>query len=148
MAAGRAPHLSDPDVGVAAKDFLIVLVVLAAASLFRYAAIEPAPIRHACASVPWEGWCALRTVLMLPFRHQEIGWIAMAAAAVGFVLRSAVRRPLASAAPILARGGLYLGAAGLVLYSADPSAVAALLGAFTLVRLRAGDPQPTASTST
>ena len=144
---------------LARRDLALVVIVFAASALLRYQAIEPAAIRHVCGAAPWEGWCALRSALMLPFRHQEIGWIGLAAACAGFAA-SVLAPPLPSAtlltsATLLARGdegrhggghllaqalcriGLGLGAAGLILYSFDPAAIALLLAAFTLARLRA-----------
>ncbi len=127
------------------RDLVTLLIVLGACALLRYLAIEPVEIRHACGAAPWDGWCALRTLAMLPFRHREIGWFALLCSIAGYgILVGAVSRARADSGAAasrlsarLARTGLFAGAAGLVLYSADPAAVATLLSAVTLGRLRA-----------
>ncbi|MGE0310919.1 MAG: hypothetical protein AB7P21_04760 [Lautropia sp.] len=120
------------------RDLVALLIVLGASALLRYAVVEPVAIRHACGAAPWDGWCGPRSLVMLPFRHREIGWFALLSASAAFVihLRGAARAATALAER-LARIGLLLGAAGLLLYSADPAAVAALLSAVTLARIRA-----------
>lgn len=121
------------------RDLALVALVLAGSALLRYQAIEPVAIRNVCGAMPWEGWCALRSLVMLPFRHREIGWIGLAVAATGYAA-SRLAGPSSDSgrlATLLSRLGLALGAAGLILYSFDPAAVALILGAFTLARLRA-----------
>ena len=95
--------------------------------LQRYA-IEPAAIGHACDLAPWSGWCAPRSVLMLAtMQTQALGWVALAAGVVAVVTRRRASVQLA----------LVAGMAGLVLYSVEPAAVGALLGALVSYRLPA-----------
>ena len=110
-------------------------VAVALALLLRYLVVEPAPIAHACDPDPWSGACALRTLLILAFVRQGIGWAAFAAGVAATMTR---RRAPAYAA-------LALGGAGLVLYSFTLSAVGALLGMLVLVR--EGRPPVQASTN-
>jgi len=100
------------------------LLALAFAWLARHLVVEPAAYAHACDPSPWAGWCAARTAIIRTFVHQEIGWLALAAGIGATVWR---RR-------WMARLALAAGAAGLVLYSFEPSAVGALLGALVLAR--------------
>jgi hypothetical protein len=105
----------------------VALAVIAAALALRHFAIEPASIAHACDPAPWAGACALRTLAVATFAHQEIGWLAFAAGVVATALR----------APRVAAVALAAGAGGLVLYSYEPAAVGALLGALVLARASA-----------
>ena len=100
------------------------LLALTLAWLARHLVVEPAAYAHACDPSPWAGWCAARTAIIRVFVHQEIGWLALAAGMGATVWR---RR-------WMARLALAAGAAGLVLYSFEPSAVGALLGALVLAR--------------
>ncbi|MCX7231825.1 MAG: hypothetical protein NTW15_22980 [Burkholderiales bacterium] len=111
----------------------IACVALAAALALRHLAIEPASIAHACDPQPWAGACALRSAAVRLFVNQEIGWLAFVAGAAATVQRG----------PRLATAALAAGAAGLVLYSYEPSAFGALLGALVLARTSA----PPASTA-
>jgi hypothetical protein len=106
---------------------LAALAVLAVTLALRHFAIEPASIAHACDPAPWAGACAARSLLILTFVNQEIGWLALGAGAAATLLRS---RALASLA-------LACGCAGLVLYSYEPAGVGALLGLLVLARATA-----------
>ncbi len=99
---------------------------VAIALLVRHLVVEPAPVAHLCDPAPWAGACALRTLVILGFTTQGIGWAALAAGLASTVLR----------ARLLAQAALALGGAGLVLYSFAPSAFGALLGMLVLVRER------------
>ncbi len=101
-------------------------IAVAAALLLRHLVVEPAPIAHACDPAPWAGACALRTLVILAFVTQGIGWAALAAGLAATVTR----------VPLLAHAALALGGAGLVLYSFAPSAFGALLGLLVLARER------------
>ncbi|MFP5407191.1 MAG: hypothetical protein ACLGHY_12930, partial [Gammaproteobacteria bacterium] len=79
---------------------------------------------HFCDPQPWQGWCAGRTAVIMGFLHQRIGWLALALGVLAFLTS---RRSLGQLA-------LIVGAVGLVLYSYEPSAIGALLGALALVR--------------
>jgi hypothetical protein len=116
-----------------ASTLVLAAAALAAAFAVRHLAIEPAAIAHVCDPAPWAGGCVLRTLVILGFVNQEVGWLAFASGVLATLLR----------APRLASVALVAGCAGLVLYSYEPAAVGALLG--LLVRARAAA-QP-ASTS-
>jgi hypothetical protein len=106
---------------------LAALAALGVAWVLRHFVIEPAAIAHACDPAPWAGACAGRTLVILAFVNQEIGWLALAAGTLATLLRS---RMLAAAA-------LACGAAGLVLYSYEPAGAGALLGLLVLARANA-----------
>lgn len=100
------------------------LLVMLAAGLLRYYAIEPEAIAHACQPDPWSGLCGARSALIQLFLGQRIGWAALLVALVALGLR---RRWVASLA-------LALAGAGLVLYSPEPSAAALVLSLLVLSR--------------
>lgn len=112
-------------------------VSVALALVVRHLVIEPAPIAHACDPDPWAGACALRTLVLLAFVRQGIGWVALV---VGLAATAMRNRSLAQAA-LVAGGG------GLVLYSFTLSAVGVLLGLLVLVRERRGPMQASASSA-
>ncbi|HZH07750.1 MAG TPA: hypothetical protein VEY69_13840 [Lautropia sp.] len=114
------------------RPFFLPLLALAIAFALRLYVIEPSHIGHACDPGPWSGWCAARTALIMTFRFQEIGWAALAAGIAATLLRRAWLGQLA----------LALGFLGLVLYSYEPAAIGALLGALVLFRPRRGPPLP------
>ena len=103
------------------------LAVFAVTLAVRHLAIEPAAIAHACDPAPWTGGCALRSAVIRIFVNQEVGWFTLAVGVLATLLR---RRWLAALA-------IAAGTAGLVLYSFEPSAVGALLGALVLARASA-----------
>lgn len=119
------------------RDAWPALGALAIAALLRYQVVEPVAIAHHCAPAPWHGWCALRTAVTTAFRHQEIGWVALAVSIAAVVAVAGNARQLARR---LARAGLALGAVGLILYSYDPAAVAAVLAAVVLARRQPDGP--------
>lgn len=112
-------------------------VAVALALVVRHAVIEPAPIAHACDPDPWAGACAMRTLVLLAFVRQGIGWVALGAGLMSMVVR---RRGLAQAA-------LVAGGAGLVLYSFTLSAIGALLGLLVLAREPRGPMQASANSA-
>ena len=112
-------------------------VSVALALVVRHLVIEPAPIAHTCDPDPWAGACALRTLVLLAFVRQGIGWVALV---VGLAATAMRNRCLAQAA-LVAGGG------GLVLYSFTLSAVGVLLGLLVLVRERRGPMQASASSA-
>lgn len=99
-------------------------LALAAALVVRHWVVEPAALAHFCDPQPWQSWCAARTALIMGFVHQRIGWLALV---LGILAFATSRRSLGQLA-------LVTGALGLVLYSYEPSAIGALLGALALVR--------------
>ncbi len=110
------------------RALIVPLLVLAAAFALRLLAIEPSHIGHACDPAPWSGWCAARTALIMSFRFQEIGWVALAVGLVATFVRRLWLGQLA----------LSLGFAGLVLYSYEPAVVGTLLGVLVIFRPRPG----------
>jgi hypothetical protein len=106
---------------------LLAVAVLAVTLALRQFLIEPAAIAHACDPAPWTGACAARTLVIMSFVNQEVGWAALAAGMLATLLRSTR----------FALGALAAGSAGLVLYSYEPAAVGLLLGMLVLVRTAA-----------
>ncbi|MDO5101538.1 MAG: hypothetical protein Q4D91_01325 [Lautropia sp.] len=106
------------------KDLIYPAVALAIALALRYLVVEATEVGQACDVTPWEGLCAGRTALILSFRHQELGWVALGIALLATVLRYRTLGLIAVAA------GLF----GLILYSYEPAAVAALLGLLVIAR--------------
>lgn len=103
---------------------VVMLGALALASLVRYRLVEPAELTALCAAAPREtAECVLRSVAVQAFVNQRIGIAALACALAALLTR---RRALAL--PALAAAGL-----GLVLYSTDWAAPAALLAALALL---------------
>ena len=134
---------------------LPTVVAFGLALLVRYLVVEPAWIAHACDPAPWSGWCAARSALIRSFSTQALGWLSLsagvaallawrlarAAEATGLKASApapAVRQAVDRATDALAQVALAAGAAGLVLYCFEPSAVGALLGALALNRDAAG----------
>ncbi|MDO4905101.1 MAG: hypothetical protein Q4A16_06080 [Lautropia sp.] len=114
------------------KDLLYPAIALTIALLLRYQVVENTGIALACDVSPWEGLCAGRTALVLSFANQELGWIALAIGVAATLLRHRLLGQLALA------GGLL----GLILYSYEPAALAALLGLLVIARPK-GDPANT-----
>ncbi|MEB2319722.1 MAG: hypothetical protein OZ935_13815 [Pseudomonadota bacterium] len=114
-------HARAPEFLRAAWPALLLMLI---AALLRYFAVEPESIAHACQPDPWSGLCGARSALIHAFLGQGIGWAALLVAVVAAILR---RRAVASLA-------LALAGAGLVLYSAEPSAAALVLSVLVLAR--------------
>ncbi len=109
------------------KDALYPAIALAIALVLRYWVVENTGVALSCDVAPWEGLCAGRTALVLSFANQELGWVALAIAVAATLLRHRLLGQLALAA------GLF----GLILYSYEPAAVAALLGLLVIARPKA-----------
>ncbi len=103
--------------------WIAILGTFAAAAIVRYHVIEPEGYAFLCQQGgPW--WCRPRDAVILAFQSRAIGWLALAAAVTGFVLR----------ARTVALAGAMCAAAGLILYDYDLSAVALVLATLVLVR--------------
>jgi hypothetical protein len=102
----------------------IAAACLALALAARYRLVEPAALTAACEPDPWQGSCALRSLVVETFLQQRIGWVALVGAIVATVSRSLRIAGFALAA----------GCAGMVLYSTQLAAPAALLAALVIVR--------------
>ncbi len=94
------------------------------ASGARYQLIEPAHLTYLCDGGSREAWCTVRSWIIQAFVHQRIGWVALGIAALAFLTGW---RPMAGMA-------LFLASAGLVLYTTELSAPAALLALLVFVR--------------
>ena len=114
-----------PPPGLAGTIALAALSV-SLALVVRYALVEPAAQAAACDPAPWQAGCAMRSLVIQAFLQQRIGWVALGAAVVATLSR---RRGIAGFA-------LAAACAGMVLYSVDSSAPAALLAALVLARPR------------
>lgn len=107
-------------------------LALLLAWLARAYVVEPEAIAHACDPTPWAGACAARSLVIRSFSTGGLGWVALAAGGLALALRHPAVAGLAWAARwrrFAATTGLAAGAAGLVLYCFEPSAVGALLAA-------------------
>ena len=105
------------------KDLTYPAIALVVALLLRYLVVESTDLALHCDMHRWEGWCGVRTALVLSFFRQDLGWVALVLS-----LLACWRQSL-----LMAR--LSLALAGLILYSYEPAAVAALVAAMLLARL-------------
>lgn len=110
---------------------LIALAGLVAAWL-RYGLIEQSALADLCATAQAPAWCPLRQALVTGFLHEVYGIAALLVAALALVLRTRVLAWLAAA----------LGAFALLLYNAEPGALALLAGCLRLVHLTAPAVRP------
>ena len=101
------------------KDLTYPAIALVVALLLRYLVVESTDLALHCDMHRWEGWCGVRTALVLSFFRQDLGWVALVLS-----LLACWRQSL-----------LALAVAGLILYSYEPAAVAALVAAMLLARL-------------
>ena len=90
----------------------------------RYLLIEPAHITYLCDGGSPEAWCTVRSWIIQAFVHQRIGWVALAIAALALV----------TSWQSLALIALFISCAGLILYTTELCAPAALLALIALVR--------------
>lgn len=107
------------------KDLIYPALALLVALLLRYLVVESTDVALHCDVQRWQGWCGARTALVLSFGRQELGWAALVLAL--FACRRRTRH--------MARLALAAGVAGLILYSYEPAAATALIGAMLLARL-------------
>ena len=119
----------------AAVVVLTCAIALTLAAALRYGLIEPADVTARCDGGALDAGCSLRAWTIQTFVHQRIGWAALALAVVATL--GAWRRVAAVA--------LFAACAGLVLYTTELCAPAALLAALVFVRSR--KPQVPAKTS-
>lgn len=107
------------------KDLTYPAIALVVALLLRYLVVESTDLALHCDMHRWEGWCGVRTALVLSFFRQDLGWVALVLS-----LLACWRQNL-----LMARLSLALAVAGLILYSYEPAAVASLVAAMLLARL-------------
>ena len=118
---------------------LAALIVLGCAAAFAMAAaarhwlIEPAAMGARCLTGADDGLCLARDWIIASFVQQRIGWCALGLAIIAI---ACARRGLAAIA-------LFAACLGLVLYSTDSSAPAALLALLVFAR----EPGPAAAAS-
>jgi hypothetical protein len=103
---------------------LICATAFALAAAARYGLIEPADITARCDGGDSDIWCTVRAVIIQAFVNQRIGWAALALAVLATVT---AWRSIATAA-------LFVACAGLILYTTELCAPAALLAALVFVR--------------
>ncbi len=103
---------------------LTLALTLALALALRHFVVEPPAIGHACDVARWQGGCAARTLLLMTFQHQQLGWIALACGALALLTRRAV----------VGYAGLVFGCLGIVLYSYDTAAFGLLASMLALCR--------------
>ena len=123
------PHQPRPPrYGCVVVGFLCALLGWAVATWLRHGLVEPALLTVRCdawvwSPLAWADWamldmtCGLRTLTVQAFLHHRLAHVALVLAVLGGLLRA---RWMTGAA-------LCLGAAALVLYSADRGALAVLL---------------------
>jgi apolipoprotein N-acyltransferase len=107
---------------------LVVIMVcgtaLALAAAARHGLIEPADVSARCDNGGRDAWCSVRAWIIQAFVHQRIGWAAWALAVLATVT---AWRGVAGIA-------LFLACAGMILYTTELSAPAAVLALLVFVR--------------
>lgn len=105
---------------------LICAMALALAAAARYGLIEPADVTARCDGGAKEALCTVRAWIIQAFVNQRIGWVALALALFATV----------TGWRILAGAALFVACAGLILYTTELCAPAALLAALVFTRER------------
>ena len=122
----------------AAVVVLICATALALAAAARHGLIEPADVTARCDGGAKEAWCSVRAWIIQAFVNQRIGWAALTLAVIATVTGW---RSVAGAA-------LFVACAGLILYTTELCAPAALLAMLVFVRdSRWGNPAAPANIS-
>ena len=103
---------------------LICIVALALAAAARHWLIEPASVSARCDAGAADGWCVVRAWTIQSFVHQRIGWVALGLAIIAY----------ASHWRSVAGVALFAASAGLLLYTAELCAPAALLALLAMAR--------------
>lgn len=106
--------------------FLTCATAIGLAAAARHWLIEPAGLSQRCDAGLTDAWCSVRWWVIEAFVQQRIGWFALTLALLASI---GARRDLAAVA-------LFAACAGLVLYSTELCAPAALLALLVLVRRR------------
>ena len=102
----------------------VVRLVSAHAAYVRFSWVEAHDVAARCDAGATGLVCALRTWVIQAFIHQRLGWAALALAAVAYAFRS----------PWAAGMALFLACSGMVLYSTELGAPAALLAALVFAK--------------
>jgi hypothetical protein len=103
---------------------VVCVVSLGLAALARHRLVEPADMTALCDGGADSALCVLRAWIIQAFVHQRIGWFALALAALATV----------TAWLSLAVVALFSACAGMVLYTTELCAPAALLAVLVFVR--------------
>ncbi len=119
----------------AATAIVVSAIAFLLAISARYRLIEPANITFLCDGGSREVLCSVRSWIIQSFVHQRIGWLALAIASVAML----------TGWRLLAGIALFLACAGLILYTTELCAPAALLA--LLVFVRGGHTVTTASST-
>ncbi len=119
----------------AASVAMLCLLALWLAALARHRLIEPADMTAYCDGGAASAWCTLRAWIIQAFVHQRIGWFALGLAVIASATQHRGAAGLA----------LFAACAGLVLYTTELCAPAALLA--VLVFVRDGQAQVPANTN-
>lgn len=105
---------------------LLCAIALASAAAARHGLIEPAEFGARCDAGLVDAWCTVRGWIIEAFVQQRIGWFALILALLASI----------SAWRGVAMVALFAACMGLVLYSTELCAPAALLSLLVLVRKR------------
>lgn len=108
----------------AATAIAVCTLAFSLAAGARYLLIEPAHITFQCDGGSSEAWCTVRSWIIQAFVHQRIGWVALALASAALVIGWLWMTALA----------LFIACAGLILYTTELCAPAALLALIVIVR--------------
>ena len=98
--------------------------IMLLSALVRYQLIEPFSWSEWCVASPWEGWCALRSLVIELIQQQRIGWLATIAGMLAIL----------TGWSWAAGSALLCGAFAVVLYAVEPGAFGGLLGLLLLLR--------------
>lgn len=109
--------------------FCVGATALTLAFFARHQLIEPADMTAFCDGGAQTTWCSIRAWIIQGFVHRRIGWFALALAALATV----------TGWRIVAGATLFCACVGLVLYTAELCAPAALLALLVFVRERQSD---------
>lgn len=99
-------------------------VSLALAAALRFGLVEPADMTAHCDGGARDAWCNVRAWVIQGFVHQRMGWFALVLAGWAYWARWNYAAALA----------LFVACAGLVLYTTELCAPAALLALLALTR--------------
>ena len=108
----------------AATAIAVCALAFSLAAAARYLLIEPSRITFQCDGGSREAWCTVRSWIIQAFVHQRIGWVALAFATVALLTGWLWMASIA----------LFVSCAGLILYTTELCAPAALLALIAVVR--------------
>jgi hypothetical protein len=109
--------------------WLLVVAVFAVAVWIRFSLIEQTELGFFCDGGGQTTQCRIRWLIVQAFNHYGLGYFSLFLGLLALISRAGLAGLLAA----------MVGAAGLVLYTWDYSAVAFLLGSLTLARAQVED---------